>query len=225
MVPAAVIGLICFFGYVVGNSQIKYVTGGVVTGAYVFCLSSMGIAFAREISGFEPLPVSKSIVEREHRVRQVLGMLLLSVVLSTLMAVIGSFIFKICLAVFHEQSQEAQAIGSLPTKNIFLLFFLLLARAGIAEEAMFRLFVQSFVWKLCKKPWVAIVLSSFCFALYHLSPMDSAYKVFWQYPLSKFATVFITGLVLGYFYKKRGFETVVLGHTLFDYIGAASDVN
>lgn len=216
MVPASVIGFIYVAAYALSLLQIER---GIVTGIYIFCLSSMGIAFAREVSNFEPLPVSKSIVKRKDRIRQILMMLLFSFVLAALMAIIGSFIFNACLVLFHEQSKEAQAISSLPTKNIFLLFPLLLAGAGIAEESMFRLFIQSFVWKMCKKPWVAIVLSSFCFALYHLSPMDSMYKVFWEYPLSKFTSVFFTGLVLGYFYKKRGFETVVLGHTLFDYIG------
>ena len=218
MVSASVIGLICFVGYTVSLLQINL--GAVITGVYVFCLSSMGIAFAREISGFEPLPISESLVKRKGSTRKILMMLLFSAILAALMAVVGSFVFNFCLVLFHEQSKEAQAISSLPTKNIFLLFSLFLAGAGIAEEVMFRLFIQSFIWKLCKKSWVSIVLSSFCFALYHLSPMDTMYKTFWEYPLSKFTSVFLVGLVLGYFYKKRGFETVVLGHTLCDYIAA-----
>lgn len=220
MVPASVIGLICFAGYAISLLQLEYIINGMITGVYVFCLSSMGIAFAREVSGFEPLPVSESLIKRKGSIRKILMMLLFSTILAALMAVIGSFVFKFCLVLFHEQSKEAQAISSLPTKNIFLLFPLFLAGAGITEEAMFRLFIQSFVWKLGKKSWVSIVLSSFCFALYHLSPMDTMYKTFWEYPLSKFTSVFLVGLVLGYFYKKRGFETVVLGHTLCDYIGA-----
>lgn len=222
MVPASVIGLICFAGYALSLLQIESVIRALVTGVYVFCLSSMGIAFTRGVSGFEPLPVTKSIIKRKDSIRNILKMLLFSAILAVLMALVSTFVFNLCLVNFHEQNREAQAINSLPTKNIFLLFPLLLAGAGIAEETMFRLFFQSFVWKLFKKPWVAIVLSSFCFALYHLSPLDSMYRIFWEYPLSKFTSVFVTGLVLGYFYKKRGFETVVLGHTLFDCIGAVS---
>lgn len=218
MVPASVIGLICFAGYAVSLLQLEYIINGMITGVYVFCLSSMGIAFAREVSGFEPLPVSESLIKRKNSIRKIVMMLLFSVILAALMDVIGSFVLNFCLILFHE-SKEAQAIDSLPTKNIFLLFPLFLAGAGIAEETMFRLFIQSFIWKLCKKSWASIVLSSFCFALYHLSPMDAMYKTFWEYPLSKFTSVFFVGLVLGYFYKKRGFETVVLGHTLSDYIG------
>jgi hypothetical protein len=45
------------------------------------------------------------------------------------------------------------------------------------------------------------------------------YRVYWQYPLTQLTTVFLSGIALGFFYKKRGLETVVLGHTLSDYIG------
>jgi len=222
MIPASVIGLICFAGFALSLLQVKYVIGGIVNGIYVFCLSSMGIAFARNVTGFEPFPVFKSFLKRENRIRQVLMMLFLSIILAALIDVVGFFILKACLFIFSEPDKSALAISSLPTKNKFLAFPLLLAGAGIAEEVMFRLFIQSFIWKLFKNSWVAIVLSSLCFALYHLSPMDSMYKIYWNYPLAQFTTVFITGLIVGYFYKKRGFETVVLGHTIADYIGVLS---
>lgn len=219
MIPAAVIGLICFASYALSLFQKESIMDGLVVGSYAFCLSSMGIAFSRKISGFEPLPVLNSFFKKSGRIRQLFMMLLFSVIIAVLMGVIGFFIFKVCLVLFHESDKSAQAINSLPTQNKFMMFPLLLAEAGIAEEAMFRLFTQSCFWRFFKNSWVAIVLSSLCFSLYHLLPINIMYKVYWGYPFAQFTTVFIKGLILGYFFKKRGFETVVLGHTLADYIG------
>ena len=218
MIPALMIGFIYFAGDAVSMLQMKDAISGIISGVCIFCLSSMGLAFTMNITGFEPLPVSMSFVKKEGRARQILMMLFFSVVIVAFVFIINLFISQGWRIIFHEQSKSAQALGLLPIKNKFLAFPSLLAAAGIAEEGVFRLFFQSLFWKLFKNPWIAIALSSFCFALYHLSPMDIMYKVYWQYPLTQFTTVFLSGLVFGYFYKKQGFETVVLGHTLFDYI-------
>lgn len=217
--PALVIGLIYFVGASLGALQAQYAANGFFGGFYIFCLSSLGLAFAQGIAGFEPLPVAASLAGKRGRARRILRFLLDSAVLSVLLIAIGGIFFKVFLALFHEPDLSAQTVGSLPTKNKFLAFPLLLAGAGIAEESMFRLFFQSLFWRLLKRPWPAILLSSFCFALYHLSPADSMYQIYWHYPLTQLSTVFLSGIVLGWFYRKRGFETTVLGHTLSDYIG------
>ena len=44
------------------------------------------------------------------------------------------------------------------------------------------------------------------------------YRTFWQFPISQFVATVLIGLIWGYVYVKRGFETVVLAHTLSDWI-------
>jgi hypothetical protein len=140
MRPALVIGLICFAGLAIGSLRVDYAIGGLINGAYIFCLSSMGLAFAKKIPGFEPLPVCAGFLKKEGRARQLLLMLLFSAAIAALLLFIGSLLFSGCLLLFHEPDKSAQAITSLPTKNKLLAFPLLLAGAGIAEECMFRLF-------------------------------------------------------------------------------------
>lgn len=146
-------------------------------------------------------------------------MFLLTAVLLAVLILATDASKALFLTLFHESDRSTQAVGSLPAPNKLLAFPLLLSGAGIAEESMFRLFFQSLFWRLFKRPWPAILLSSLCFALYHLSPADSMYQIYWHYPLTQFSAVFLSGIVLGWFYWKRGFETTVLGHTLVDYMG------
>jgi membrane protease YdiL (CAAX protease family) len=72
--------------------------------------------------------------------------------------------------------------------NALRAFFQLLAGAGIAEETTFRLVCISLVWRLSGRRWPAIIVSAVLFGAY------------------------------GYVYVKRGFETVVLAHTLSDWL-------
>ncbi len=65
---------------------------------------------------------------------------------------------------------------------------------------------------------MAILLSAAAFGAYHLTPIDSLYLTFWQYPLRQFFSSFFAGIVLGYVYVRRGYETAVLGHTLTDWL-------
>ena len=219
MIPALVIGLIAFAGYAIGTLRLSGVVSGFFIGVLVFCYSTLGLAFAKSIPDFEPLPITKSYVSREGRLRQTALCILFSLLIVALLLAVNSILFKIFLVLFHEPDFSAKAVSSLPSNNKILAFPLLLAGAGIAEESMFRLFFQSIFQRLFKKAWPAILLSSLCFALYHLSPADSMYQIYWHYPLAQASTVFLTGIVLGWFYRKRGFETVVLGHTLLDYVG------
>lgn len=218
MIPALVIALIYVVGFVIGTLQAKYIVGGILGGFAIFCLATLGLAFAKGISNFEPLPIAAGSAKGEGRLHQFVPFLLAAILLAIL--ILATDMFKVIfLTLFHESDRSVQAIASLPTQNKLLAFPLLLAGAGIAEESMFRLFFQSLFWRLFKKPWIAILLSSFCFAFYHLTPADPMYQVYWQYPLTQVSTVFLSAIVLGWFYRKRGFETAVLGHTFSDYVG------
>ena len=90
--------------------------------------------------------------------------------------------------------------------------------AGIAEETTCRLILISLVWWLTRRKWLAVVLSAIVFAVYHLTPLSGGYLAFWQFPISQLVSTILIGLVWGYAFVKRGYETPVLAHTLSDWI-------
>ncbi|WBY63914.1 MAG: hypothetical protein ACFWUD_03510 [Thermocaproicibacter melissae] len=101
----------------------------------------------------------------------------------------------------------------------FCAWFNLRKKVGIRTSSIFRLCFQSLFRWIFKRGWLAVIISALFFALYHLTPMNSMYQIYWQFPLSQFCSVFLSGLVFGMFYEKFGLETAVLGHTLFDFFG------
>lgn len=217
-IPALAVSLIFFLGEAVGTLRLSGVLAGLSGAAVIFCLSSMGLAFAEYSQSFVPLPITESFRQKKDKGRKVFSFFLFSVILSALLILLGIFVPEFCFALFHEPDLRKGAIASLPSQNKALAFPLLLAGAGIAEESIFRLFFQSLFRCFFRCPWAAILLSSLCFALYHLTPMDTMYLVYWHFPLTQVTSVFVSGIVLGWFYQKFGFETVVLGHTLTDYL-------
>ncbi|HEX3017329.1 MAG TPA: CPBP family intramembrane glutamic endopeptidase [Caproicibacter sp.] len=214
--PALIISLIFYLGPFIGTLNPQKLWN-IPAAADIFCISSFGLAMAKSIAGCEPLPVTDSIIKREKVLKKVMLTVAFSLIIVLVSGIIGSFGFNLCLSVFHEPDKRAQAMQMLPYKNKWLSFFTLLAGAGIAEEATYRLFFLTLFWKLLKNPWFALVLSSLCFSLYHLTPLDTMYQVYWQFPIAQVIGVFLSSLIFGFFYIKRGFETCVLGHTLLDW--------
>ncbi|WAG58392.1 CPBP family intramembrane metalloprotease (plasmid) [Clostridium estertheticum] len=102
--------------------------------------------------------------------------------------------------------------------NKGLLFFMLFYGGGIAEETVYRLIFLSLIWKLTNKRWLSIVLSALLFGIYHLIPLNSMYKIYWGFPINQFVCATISGIVFGYIYTKRGYETAVIGHTFSDWL-------
>jgi membrane protease YdiL (CAAX protease family) len=155
----------------------------------VFCQALVGLAIAGSIDGFDPLPVTRALIQRKQILRQVFG----------------------------EQDYTQQAANTLPP-DTWSPFFLLLSGSGIAEETPYRLALLSFLWKVLKRKRLAIFLSALVFSAYHLTPLSGMYRVFWQFPISQFTASTLIGLVWGYLYTWRGYETTVLGHTLSNWL-------
>lgn len=212
------ITLICYLGYFVGTLNPEYLLN-IPTAVIVFCVSSLGITLAQSINGFEPLPVTAGIAARKKPVSKVLLAVLFSMLIVALDFIIRNLGFGLCLNIFHESNETSQAIQMMPRQNKLLSFFMLLSGAGIVEEGKYRLLFLTFFWKVTKKPWLALIISSLCFGLYHLTPLNSMYQVYWQFPVAQVVGAFLSGLIFGFFYMKRGFETSVLGHTLSDWLG------
>lgn len=53
---------------------------------------------------------------------------------------------------------------------------------------------------------------------YHLTPLSSMYRTFWQFPISQLVSTVLIGLVWSYTYLKRGYETAVLAHAFSNWI-------
>jgi membrane protease YdiL (CAAX protease family) len=183
----------------------------------IFCEAMIGLALAHSIAGFEPLPVAQSVIRREGRTEQIA--LMLAGAISVVMAafVVNGLLWGMLVQLFGETTSNPQGIASffpIPWQG----FFLLLAGAGIAEETTFRLMCTSLFWHLTRNRWAAIVISALLFGAYHLSPLDAFYCQYWERPMTVFTMSTVMGIVMGYVYAKRGYETIVLGHTLGDWI-------
>lgn len=212
---ALVIAVLYFIGIVLGLSPVN-VVGQIAASIGFFGQALIGLAFACSIPQYEPLPVSRAIVQRRSAWKEIglavwlgLGLVIITMVLGGLGVMIGRALGEV-----YDTSQAASAFSA----NPFQVFLLLLSGAGIGEEALFRLLLLSIIWRLTGQRWLAILISALAFGAYHLSPIDSLYQVFWHYPITQFLSSVFIGLLWGFVYTWRGYETVVLGHTLSDWI-------
>lgn len=183
----------------------------------IFCQAMIGLALAYSIAGFEPLPVTQAVIRHENRIESVGLMLATAMAVVVVALVIGSALSTIIVPMFGETTRDPQGVASF-FPNAWQGFFLLLAGAGIGEESIYRLVCVSLFWRLTRRRRFAIIISALLFGAYHLSPLDAMYRLFWERPISIFVAATAMGIVMGYVYLKRGYETAVLGHTLGDWI-------
>jgi membrane protease YdiL (CAAX protease family) len=183
----------------------------------IFCQALIGLAVASSIEGYEPLPVTSAVVRRKKILRQVILALTISVLVVVPALLIGTIGLDIGRQIFGETDYTSQASSTL-SPNKWDTFFLLLSGSGIAEETPYRLVLLSFIWKVTKRKWLAIVLSALIFGAYHLTPLSGMYLIFRQFPVSQFMASTLIGLVWGYLFIKRGYETTVLGHTFSNWL-------
>lgn len=207
-----VAAVLSYAGLIIGSGNLEYLKN-LLMPVDVFCQCLVGFAIAKSIKGYEPLPVTKAFKEHKHQWRELILMLAFGVVITIVSVVLSQFVPK-----FGEVVNTSNAIKMLHQENKCLLFFTVLSGAGIAEETVYRLIFLSVFWKLTNKKWLSIVLSSLLFGAYHLTPIDSMYKVYWNYPIHQFVSVVVAGIIFGYFYTKRGYETAVIGHTFTDWL-------
>jgi membrane protease YdiL (CAAX protease family) len=183
----------------------------------IFCQALIGLAVASSMGGYEPLPVTNAFLQRKQIFQQVMLMVLITIIAGVVSQLVGSVGLTIGQQLFREPYPYGQLVASV-SLNKWLCFFIFFGGGGIGEETPYRLVLLSLIWKVSKRRWLAVVLSALVFAAYHLSPLNSLYRNFWQFPISQFLASVLTGLVWGYVYVKRGYETAVLGHTLADWV-------
>jgi hypothetical protein len=183
----------------------------------IFCEAMIGLALARGIPALDPLPVSTAIVSRKRIPRALALALFWAVIAAAVAFVAGGVGMNIAQQIFHETNQSSQALSGF-APGPWQAFWLFLSGAGIGEETPFRLVVVSLLWRLVKRPGWAVFLAALLFGAYHLSPFNSMYRTFLQFPDSQFLSSVVYGLVWGWLFVKRGYETVVLAHTLSDWV-------
>jgi membrane protease YdiL (CAAX protease family) len=210
--PALVITILYYLGSAIaGNGLINpYILA-------IFSQAMIGLAIADGIEEIQPLPVTDAIVKRKKIFKQILLLIVISVLIVIPVLLIGSVGMDIGKQIFNETSNSQEAANMI-IPNKWMAFFMLLSGAGIAEETTYRLVILTLLWKLTKRRWPAIILSAMLFGAYHLLPLSSMYMVFRQFPISQFLGSTFIGIVWGYLYVKRGYESAVLGHTFSDWL-------
>lgn len=186
-------------------------------GLTLFCQSLIGLALARSIPDFEPLPVAKALKQQKKAWVQLLLMVVIAAVIALPASAIGAVGIDIGRQIFGETDYTAVARGSFP-ENPWVAFLMLLGGAGLAEEIPFRLVCLSFFWHLTRRRKLSILLAAIAFGAYHLTPLNGMYQIFLQYPISQFLGSLLIGLIWGTLYVRRGFETTALGHTLSNWL-------
>lgn len=183
----------------------------------VFAQALIGLAIARGIPRYEPLPLTDTLKRRKDVLRT-FGLAFISIIIAVpLGLVLGSVGTSLGAGLAHETVRSSTLSSQFPS-NPVVAFLLLLAGAGIAEEVVYRLVILSLVWRLTRHAWIAILVAALLHGLYHLTPLDGFYLQFLQYPVAQvMGTVFISA-VWGILYVKRGLESAILGHTLADWV-------
>lgn len=95
---------------------------------------------------------------------------------------------------------------------LFLIFSIItiVALAPMLEEILFRGFLQTYLRQTLDVKW-AILISSFCFSLFHYSPDQGIANI------SIVGSLFVFALFLGYAYEKQGsLITSIALHALFN---------
>jgi hypothetical protein len=212
--PALVIALLHWLGAGLGGYDFFQVSS-----PGIFCQAMIGLALARSIADYEPLPVSQGVVHREKRMERIWLMLVISLTVVAAALFVNGFLWRLLLRLFGESMSNSAGYASFFPENAWQSFLLLLAGAGLAEETTYRLLFLSLFWRLTRRPWMAILRSSLLFGAYHLSPLDAFYRQLWERPLTVFTMSALMGGVMGYVYIKHGCLIAVLGHTLGDWLG------
>jgi membrane protease YdiL (CAAX protease family) len=213
----AIAGLYLVAGAIGSGSGLDRLVGLTIGAVAIFCQALIGLAIARDIPGYEPLPVSEAIRRRDHAWSRIAITLLIVLLAVPIAFVVGSVGLGVGMELFGESNLSSAAASDFPG-NKWAAFFLLLAGAGIAEETVYRLVALSGIWRLSGRRWLAILLSALLFAAYHLTPLSGMYAVFWQFPVSQFLASALVGIIWGFVYVRRGYEAAVLAHTLSDWV-------
>lgn len=136
-----------------------------------------------------------------------------------IVSIISDLVDTAMKVLFHLKDYEQNAVKfvkiakSSPTSLVFALLSVLIA-APLLEEFLFRGVLQTYLKKRMGSG-AAILLSAFCFALFHFSDVQGLGNV------SLTISLFILGLFLGFLYQRQGSLWAPIGlHIAFNGVSA-----
>ncbi len=140
-----------------------------------------------------PQPISYLGMAKKPFSKQIFWVFIIALGLIPVLSSLGGFLETLNLGEAAKRlKEEREAAFSVYFKsgNILSLlrnlFFLALIPA-VSEELLFRGILQKFAYSFFKKPWIAIVISGFIFALFHFSVYE-------------FLPIFLAGILLAWVY-------------------------
>lgn len=210
---ATVVTFIYFIAATIG-SGLSFVS--IIWSIGLFGYSLIGLCLANSIHNFQPFLFVQNKSMKQKFFRAFLVMIAIGVI--ACIAIMISSIISMGLGGLLGETRNSDDATSLLPKNGVKAFFALFAGAGIIEGVTYRLIVLSLLLKLFKHRFFAIVVAAAIFSLYHFTPLNMMYQMYWQIPVTQFIYVFLGGIVIGYIYALRGFETSVFSHTLADWL-------
>ena len=90
--------------------------------------------------------------------------------------------------------------------------FTIAVLAPVLEEVMFRGAIQGYIMRKVRSPWVAIVVASLIFGVFHMNPVQIVYAT-------------LLGLILGWIYYRTGsLMSVIVGHVLNNTIATMTEL-
>lgn len=117
---------------------------------------------------------------------------------------VQAFMFFVAESYFGMWSINDPQTSSLNLRFIWL-YPVVAWIAAFQEEAIFRLFGISIVYRITRSKWAAVILTSFVWSIGHAAyPLYPFYTRIWE--------VTLFGLLFGFAYLRYGFWTVVFAH-------------
>lgn len=90
--------------------------------------------------------------------------------------------------------------------------FTIAVLAPVLEEVMFRGAIQGYIMRKVRSPWVAIVVASLIFGVFHMNPVQIVYAT-------------LLGVILGWIYYRTGsLMSVIVGHVLNNTIATVTEL-
>jgi hypothetical protein len=209
--PALIIVIIYFISASIGSGLSAV---NLIWSVGLFCQTLIGLSIAYSIDGFQPFPIAANSSLKGKFIRSCLLMIAIAIIAS--IAVMLTSGISAGIGHIFGESSSTDSVTSLLPKNGIKALFALLAGAGIIEGVTYRLIVLSLAMRLTKKRLPAILLAAVVFAIYHFTPLNMMYKIYWQIPVTQLVNVMFGAIIIGFIYTKRGFGTSVLSHTLAD---------
>lgn len=94
----------------------------------------------------------------------------------------------------------------------FIGAFTIAVLAPVLEEVMFRGAMQGYMMRRVRSPWLAIIVASLVFGIFHMNPVQIVYAT-------------LLGIILGWIYYRTGsLMSVIVGHVLNNTIATVMEL-